>query len=83
MPVDSVAVEKVETAPGVQDSGARNVLLAFEGGTGDKGIEGQPASQSLMALYLFVTILVQTILTFILPFGAVEVGRALGQRCKR
>lgn len=52
MPVDSVAVEKVETAPGLQGSGARNVLLAFEGGTGDKGIEGQPASQSLMGFVL-------------------------------
>ena len=33
-------------------SGARDVLIAFEGGTGDKGEPGQPASQSLMGFVL-------------------------------
>jgi hypothetical protein len=51
-PVDSVAVEKIVTLPTEQDSDARDVLLAFEGGTGDKGIEGKPASQSLMGFVL-------------------------------
>lgn len=31
---------------------ARDILLAFEGGTGDKGEAGQPASQSLMGFVL-------------------------------
>lgn len=34
------------------DPGARDVLLAIEGGTGDKGEDGQPASWSLMAVVL-------------------------------
>lgn len=34
------------------DPGARDVLLAIEGGTGDKGEEGQPASWSLVAVVL-------------------------------
>lgn len=33
--------------------GARDVLLVFEGGTGDKREPGQPASQSLMGFALF------------------------------
>ncbi len=33
-------------------AGATNTLLAFEGGTGDKGEVGQPASQSLMGFIL-------------------------------
>ena len=33
-------------------AGARDLLLAFEGGTGDKGEGGQPASQSLMGFVL-------------------------------
>ncbi len=33
--------------------GANDMLLAFEGGTGDKGEPGQPASQSLMGFVLF------------------------------
>lgn len=32
--------------------GARDLLIAFEGGTGDKGEENQPASQSLMGFVL-------------------------------
>ena len=33
-------------------AGATDMLLAFEGGTGDKGVAGQPASQSLMGFAL-------------------------------
>ena len=51
-PIDSVAIDKVVTKTNEQDSNARDVLLAFEGGTGDKGIEGHPASQSLMGFVL-------------------------------
>jgi hypothetical protein len=35
--------------------GASDVLIAFEGGTGDKGEPGQPASQSLMGCVLMRT----------------------------
>jgi len=40
--------------PGRKDSAANanDILLAFEGGTGDKGEPGQPASQSLMGFVL-------------------------------
>ncbi len=51
-PVDSMAIEKILTKRNDYISGARDVLLAFEGGTGDKGIKGQPASQSLMGFVL-------------------------------
>lgn len=51
MPLDSVAVEQV-VSRNDQGLNARDVLLAFEGGTGDKGIEGQPPSQSLMGFVL-------------------------------
>ncbi|MEP3277512.1 MAG: lipase family protein [Stappiaceae bacterium] len=51
-PADDVAVEFVVSKPSAGASGARDVLLAFEGGTGDKGEEGQPASQSLMGFVL-------------------------------
>ncbi|MFT5354053.1 MAG: hypothetical protein ACI9KE_001253 [Polyangiales bacterium] len=34
------------------DADARDILLAFEGATGDKGEEGQPSSQSLMGFAL-------------------------------
>lgn len=47
-----VTLERV--APGREewDPDARDVLLAFEGGTGDKGERRQPASQSLMGFVL-------------------------------
>lgn len=45
--IDRLSPQKRESAPG-----ARDVLLAFEGGTGDKGETGQPASQSLMGFVL-------------------------------
>ena len=45
--VHRVAPERRDSAPG-----ARDVLIAFEGGTGDKGEAGQPASQSLMGFVL-------------------------------
>ena len=51
-PIDSVAVEKISAEHIEQDSDVRDVLLAFEGGTGDKGIEGQPPSQSIMGFVL-------------------------------
>ncbi|MCJ7466438.1 MAG: hypothetical protein MUO53_07065 [Maribacter sp.] len=51
-PADSIAIEKLKTKPIPQDLDANDVLLVFEGGTGDKGIQGQPPSQSLMGLVL-------------------------------
>lgn len=48
----AVAVDQLISAPGAHAPGARDVLLAFEGGTGDKGEAGQPASQSLMGFVL-------------------------------
>lgn len=51
-PVDSVAIEKIITKPIPQDINDRDILIAFEGGTGDKGIKGQSASQSLMGFVL-------------------------------
>lgn len=47
-------VELHELAPRRADSDAdaRDILLAFEGATGDKGEEGQPSSQSLMGFAL-------------------------------
>ncbi len=44
--VDALVLDSPSAAPG-----ARDVLLAFEGGTGDKG-EGEPPSQSLMGFAL-------------------------------
>jgi len=51
MPADSVAVEQV-VSRSKQEMNARDVLLAFEGGTGDKGVADQPPSQSLMGFVL-------------------------------
>ncbi len=51
-PVDSIAIDKIVSNRIQQDINARDVLIAFEGGTGDKGIEGQSASQSLMGFVL-------------------------------
>lgn len=51
-PEGDVAVEPVISNSSARASGARDVLLAFEGGTGDKGETGQPASQSLMGFVL-------------------------------
>jgi len=51
-PEGEVAVERVASNHSARASGARDVLLAFEGGTGDKGEAGQPASQSLMGFVL-------------------------------
>lgn len=41
-----------QITPGDRDPDARDVLFAFEGGTGDKGEPNQPASQSLMGVVL-------------------------------
>ena len=51
-PEGDVAVAHVVSDRGAAYSGARDVLLAFEGGTGDKGELGQAASQSLMGFVL-------------------------------
>jgi hypothetical protein len=51
-PRDSVAIEKIIAEPFEQASDARDILMAFEGGTGDKGLKEQPASQSLMGFVL-------------------------------
>ena len=47
-----VVIEPVPLARDDRDEGATDVLIAFEGGTGDKGEAGQPASQSLMGFVL-------------------------------
>jgi hypothetical protein len=54
-PEGAVALDRV--APGRDDraADAADVLLAFEGGTGDKGEANQPASQSLMGFVLLRT----------------------------
>ena len=46
----AVSFQKVISKP--NGGVGKDVLLAFEGGTGDKGETGQPASQSLMGLIL-------------------------------
>lgn len=51
-PEGDVAVRHVVTNQQTARNGARDVLLAFEGATGDKGEPGQPASQSLMGFVL-------------------------------
>ncbi|MEP5180576.1 MAG: lipase family protein [Rhizobiaceae bacterium] len=48
----SSAIKQIEANRGGPASGASNILLAFEGGTGDKGEANQPASQSLMGFVL-------------------------------
>jgi len=48
----SVAVQRVVSSRSKAAAGARDVLLAFEGGTGDKGEAGRAASQSLMGFVL-------------------------------
>jgi hypothetical protein len=47
-----VAIERLSHRHHGSVSGARDVLLVFEGGTGDKGEPGQPSSQSLMGFVL-------------------------------
>ncbi len=48
----SVAIEKISRRQKRSAPGASDTLLAFEGGTGDKGEAGRPASQSLMGFVL-------------------------------
>jgi hypothetical protein len=48
----SVAVTQIVPARADADPGAADILCAFEGGTGDKGEPGQPASYSLMGFVL-------------------------------
>ena len=49
---DDVAIEQIVPARVDADPDASDVLIAFEGGTGDKGEIGQPHSQSLMGFVL-------------------------------
>ncbi|MGK0263814.1 MAG: hypothetical protein ACI8UD_002467 [Planctomycetota bacterium] len=51
---DEVRLEALpqQITPGDRDADASDVLLAFEGGTGDKGEANMPASQSLMGFVL-------------------------------
>jgi hypothetical protein len=51
-PVGQVALGSIAPAPGERSADARDTMWAFEGGTGDKGEAGQPASQSLMGFIL-------------------------------
>ena len=48
----SVTIEKIPVRHKRASAGAGDTLLAFEGGTGDKGESGRPASQSLMGFVL-------------------------------
>jgi hypothetical protein len=48
----SVSLDMIAARRDDADPDAADVLVAFEGGTGDKGIDGQPASQSLMGFAL-------------------------------
>ncbi|HEY1960212.1 MAG TPA: hypothetical protein VGH28_31600 [Polyangiaceae bacterium] len=47
-----VVIDPVPLGRDDRTAGATDVLIAFEGGTGDKGEPGQPASQSLMGCAL-------------------------------
>lgn len=49
---DDVTIEQIVPARVDADPDASDVLIAFEGGTGDKGEVGQPHSQSLMGFVL-------------------------------
>jgi hypothetical protein len=51
---DGTTVELAQLAPGRQDwaADATDVLCAFEGGTGDKGLPDRPAAYSLMGFVL-------------------------------
>ncbi len=51
-PEGTVVMKQVRSKSDAYAPGARDILLAFEGGTGDKGEAGQPASQSLMGFVL-------------------------------
>jgi len=49
---EAVHIQHVANAGGLAQNGARDLLIAFEGGTGDKGEPGQPASLSMMGFVL-------------------------------
>ena len=51
-PVNSIAIDKITSERIQSMENGRDILFAIEGGTGDKGILGQPASQSLMGFVL-------------------------------
>lgn len=48
----AATMQQISPSKGGPTTGAKNILLAFEGGTGDKGEANQPASQSLMGFIL-------------------------------
>ncbi len=48
----AVTIERVQPGRVDADPDATDILIAFEGGTGDKGEAGQPDSQSLMGFVL-------------------------------
>lgn len=50
---EQILIAKLPTSrPADRDPDAADLLFAFEGGTGDRGIVGQPASQSLLGIVL-------------------------------
>ena len=49
---NAVSFETIKSGPKGYAADAKNILLGFEGGTGDKGEDGQHASQSLMGFIL-------------------------------
>lgn len=51
-PEGTVTLDALPARPKDAEPGASDVLMAFEGGTGDRGEPGQPASHSLMGLVL-------------------------------
>lgn len=51
-PKSAVSLRRVDGSAALKSANARDTLWAFEGGTGDKGEAGQPASQSLMGFIL-------------------------------
>jgi hypothetical protein len=51
-PENQVVIDRIISQPPNNNDNDRDILLAFEGGTGDKDEVGQPSSQSLMGFVL-------------------------------
>lgn len=51
-PADAIQIDRIARAGKLAVPGAQDQLIAFEGGTGDKGEPGQAASQSMMGFVL-------------------------------
>lgn len=51
-PLGAINIKQVTSLKSQEEQGAKDIILAFEGGTGNKRINGQPASQSLMGFVL-------------------------------